>query len=619
MHTERRHWATAITAVLLSCVVFSLFANIRDPLVRAHATNLPSASNLLLRPRISRDEIIARAKGWVQAQVPYDEYGWYQGYREDCSGYVSMAWQLSQSLTTYTLPSVSHQINKDDLQPGDILLNQWGGWTKYGSPDAHVVLFDSWVDNTHTHYNAYEESFYYGQAHYTTNIPYPYWPGYDSSDYIPMRLNGLSSPPPTTATPIPTSIPTPTTIPMPPTQTSCPDAGTARAAVMEPMVLGTHQNIVYVYNVGSQQAPTSGILKRYDVTTGQKTVFLNLPGTFISNSQISADGQWVLFTSQVAGQDALQLVRMDGQGLQTLHCAPLSQSISGMSWSPNQALLVFNEGVDIYACDRDMCDNHESPDTYLLDIANGSLESLLIQPSYNPNQYPFINYIPLYWIDNSRLYMQANNRSAEYSYGDLFLLDTTKGAHQQAADLLPVTKSPSAYCPGITLSPDGTNLFLSSTNCGTSGSFGPSSVTVQPATGGTQKTIYSNPKYAVIGIYTINKTSLLMLIENEPAIFDTSQNGLWKINTDGTGLTRLTTESNIESNNVLSNNDGTSPLQYHWSNISRDGSMYALKVDDFGQNTQMLFFGSLNGGTPTNFASTSDNSGNISIVGWTMM
>src|ERR1700730_14926061 len=42
--------------------------------------------------------------------------------------------------------------------------------------------------------------------------------------------------------------PTPTTAPMPTTQTACPTAHTARAAVFAPLVLGSHQNIVYIFN-----------------------------------------------------------------------------------------------------------------------------------------------------------------------------------------------------------------------------------------------------------------------------------------------------------------------------------------------------------------------------------
>src|SRR5690348_11473881 len=103
------------------------------------------------------------------------------------------------------------------------------------------------------------------------------------------------------------------TVPMPPTQTSCPPQGQARAAVIAPLTLGSDQNIVYVYNTSA-----SGILKRYDMTTGQKTTIVSLSKVVISDAQVSSDGQYVLFLSQVSGQPAIQLVRMDGQGLQTL-------------------------------------------------------------------------------------------------------------------------------------------------------------------------------------------------------------------------------------------------------------------------------------------------------------
>ena len=48
-----------------------------------------------------------------------------------------------------------------------------------------------------------------------------------------------------------------TTVPMPPTQTSCPAQGTARAAVTAPLVLGTHQNLVYSTRLGAISNATS--------------------------------------------------------------------------------------------------------------------------------------------------------------------------------------------------------------------------------------------------------------------------------------------------------------------------------------------------------------------------
>src|SRR6516225_8182898 len=112
---------------------------------------------------------------------------------------------------------------------------------------------------------------------------------------------------------------TATTVPVPPTQTSCPPAGTARAWVTANLVLGKNQNIVYIVN----EFPTKsviGTLKRYDLATGKKTEIIKLPNVSISETAISSDGQWILFVSLVGQQDELQMVRMDGQGLQTLFC-----------------------------------------------------------------------------------------------------------------------------------------------------------------------------------------------------------------------------------------------------------------------------------------------------------
>ncbi len=186
----------------LLLVIALLFAGLFTLTGAAVPTYARSASTHSVKkaalPTITGSSIVAQAQSWVNAGVPYNQGGTYNGYREDCSGFVSMAWGLgTPGLVTSTLPSVSHQINKDDLQPGDVLLNADGG----GNADyAHVIIFASWVDSSHTSYNGYEEVYgypYYIGAHYTTNIPYPYWPGYDDQGYVPMRLNildGTSTP-----------------------------------------------------------------------------------------------------------------------------------------------------------------------------------------------------------------------------------------------------------------------------------------------------------------------------------------------------------------------------------------------------------------------------------------
>src|SRR5579871_2897065 len=52
--------------------------------------------------------------------------------------------------------------------------------------------------------------------------------------------------------------------------TNCPAPGTANAASMPSMTLGSHPTIVYIVNEGTAAQPTFGTLKRYDAVTGGK-------------------------------------------------------------------------------------------------------------------------------------------------------------------------------------------------------------------------------------------------------------------------------------------------------------------------------------------------------------
>lgn len=93
----------------------------------------------------SRDTIMQKAQSWVSKNVPYSQQGSYDGYRTDCSGFVSMCWGLSKpGLTTYTLPNVSIRIKKEDLQNGDAIV----------CPSNHVVLFAGWTDNSKSSYTS---------------------------------------------------------------------------------------------------------------------------------------------------------------------------------------------------------------------------------------------------------------------------------------------------------------------------------------------------------------------------------------------------------------------------------------------------------------------------------
>ncbi|GAA4295119.1 peptidoglycan-binding protein [Streptomyces venetus] len=137
---------------------------------------------------ITRAEIITRARAWVTAKVPYsmNRY-WSDGYRQDCSGYVSMAWKLPGNEWTGSLAQYAERISKEELQPGDILLFHNPADAQSGS---HVTIFGGWTNSAHTSYTAYE------QARPRTRrktTPYAYWT--DSHRYVPYRYKGITQEP----------------------------------------------------------------------------------------------------------------------------------------------------------------------------------------------------------------------------------------------------------------------------------------------------------------------------------------------------------------------------------------------------------------------------------------
>lgn len=149
-------------------------------------TNKPGAPAPPKIPATTRAKIISRAKVWVAAQVPYsmNDY-WSDGYRQDCSGYVSMAWGLTSNEWTGSLGEYGVKITKEELEPGDILL--------YHNPDnpekgSHVVIFGGWTDDAHANYTVYEQTPPRTRSQPT---PYPYWSNADK--YVPYRYKGVTA------------------------------------------------------------------------------------------------------------------------------------------------------------------------------------------------------------------------------------------------------------------------------------------------------------------------------------------------------------------------------------------------------------------------------------------
>ncbi len=112
----------------------------------------------------ARQMAMWRAQTWVNDKVPYSQGTVYRdGYRRDCSGYISFVWGLSSSYNTGSLSSYGTKITYDALQPGDALNNASGS-------GAHVILFVQWINHSAGTFIADEENIYpgYAQQHQVT-------------------------------------------------------------------------------------------------------------------------------------------------------------------------------------------------------------------------------------------------------------------------------------------------------------------------------------------------------------------------------------------------------------------------------------------------------------------
>jgi hypothetical protein len=416
---------------------------------------------------------------------------------------------------------------------------------------------------------------------------------------------------------------------MPHTETSCPAEGTGRAAITTPLALGSHQNIVYTYNT-----PNAAILRRYDVSTGKKINILSIPGVQINDAQLSTDGQFILFTTKPVtspgaahiGSIAVQLVRVDGQGLQTLYCAkntfqPGMSGLYNLLWSPNQQLAIFSL--------RNPADAGKSQFVRALNLSNGQVQTE-INTAIQITTGPMNNYRLYGWLNNTQVYMADDLNTLEIGGLDkvkpyyAYILDLSKGPDQKLS-IMPVAKLDS-YCWSLGSVPDGSRLLISMCQHnppGTAGSsitHGPGTLSVQPQpasdidTGRTD--IYKNSTGGVTAASAISNSTLLFDLHfGDGAV---NRDELWKINIDGTKLTRLTPLEGSITQQYTLNTSSQSP----WSNVSRDNSMFAAQSRN-GSPTTNLCYGSLSGGdaaqAPTVFATATQDEGTLEIAGWTTM
>jgi hypothetical protein len=357
--------------------------------------------------------------------------------------------------------------------------------------------------------------------------------------------------------------------------------------------LGNHPTIVYMDQPSANGGPVTSSLIRYDVTTTSKTEIVK---SVVSEAEVSPGGDWIALSTVVAGQPLLQLVRIDGRYLQTLYCGESNWNLAGILWSKDQKSVLFQT-----------TSSAGPPAIYRLDLDKGTVQTVL------RNNQLSANYAPMSWLDGNRLLVDA--RPVGIGPGtEIRILDLSRGPNQQASDL-PSVMSSEAEC--MDADADGTTLYTSECN----GAFsdqgggtvrGPSTIRAQSPTGGQKRVVLTSASLAVTQIRVVSPNVLLVSVGNQdPANSSaTKMNGLWKVNTDGSGLTRLVASAGKQGQLAIFSHAT-------WANVSRDASLYAFQFSAMVKvPSYSLVVGPIAGGQATTVASRADG-GQLLIIGWT--
>jgi hypothetical protein len=140
--------------------------------------------------RISRAKVLSNAQTlWAKETVPYDQGATLNGWRTDCSGFVSMCWDLPHEVAPggadteqFVTKKLVKEIPKEKLRPGDVVGHLGEGTTGDGH-DGHIVLFERWANAEMTSYVGWEQTGPGGnKGPHNREMPYPYRPGIKDRD-----------------------------------------------------------------------------------------------------------------------------------------------------------------------------------------------------------------------------------------------------------------------------------------------------------------------------------------------------------------------------------------------------------------------------------------------------
>lgn len=168
LHISRRTLLTGSIAIPVTAAA----ASIAMPEPAAHAFGA-----------IGREDVLNRARYRISKNLPYnsDPPGYYDGYREDCSGFAAYAWGApTPGYGTSEMESRgAFKIAWNDLQPGDAVNNPNPGAA------GHVMIFSHWLNDA-------DRNFFQAMEHTGSGERiYNHSKGELQATYHPVRWNGV--------------------------------------------------------------------------------------------------------------------------------------------------------------------------------------------------------------------------------------------------------------------------------------------------------------------------------------------------------------------------------------------------------------------------------------------
>src|SRR5258708_1984892 len=181
---------------------------------------------------------------------------------------------------------------------------------------------------------------------------------------------------------------------------------------------------------------------------------------------------------------------------------------------------------------------------------------------------------------NTSLYLSGGIRGASpVPPSKLYILrDINSSVTQQQGNVqLVAAMATIANCSNFAVTPDNQNVICSIFQ--QMGWTDPGLIQLQPIAGGTTRTIYRGPAGSTMTTRAASSSALIFILSQA-----NQADTLWKINTDGSGLTHLASTGSTNSSFQFAN---ASDLP--WSMLSPDSTFYAIGENDRSNGTQTLF------------------------------